>query len=54
MLWKSAVALMNQLPYKSAGLFFVLLVCVKKQNQQSNTNLKCGAEEQRCDNKTAD
>lgn len=54
MLWKSAVGLINQLPYKSTGLFFILLVCVKKQNQESNTHLKYAAEEQRCDNKTAD
>lgn len=38
----------------TAGPFFSLLVCVKKQSRQSNPNLKYGAEEQRCDNKTAD
>lgn len=38
----------------TARPFFSLLVCVKKQNQQSNTALKYGAEGQRCDNETAD
>lgn len=38
----------------TAGPFFSLLVCVKKQNQKSNMNLKYSAEEQGCDNETAD